>query len=113
MKNWEWLSRQASSIAPTRAQRLQQFSDGGLTRFGADNLLDRWQAARATYQAIRNDAGAALQRFRAHETGQARRLIEAAGLTGDAPDNGTEVAIEETSDIRSNDPETGPEPGDV
>jgi hypothetical protein len=30
-------------------QRVVEFSDGGLTRFGAEGLLDNWQTTRARY----------------------------------------------------------------
>ncbi|MEV5629141.1 hypothetical protein [Micromonospora tulbaghiae] len=33
----------------TAVQHLTEYSDGGLTRLGADHMLTRWQTARATY----------------------------------------------------------------
>lgn len=33
-------------------QRLQQLSDGRMTRLGAEDLLGQWQSARATYRSM-------------------------------------------------------------
>jgi hypothetical protein len=33
----------------TAAQQLMEFSDGGLTRLGAEGLIDSWQTVRARY----------------------------------------------------------------
>lgn len=35
------------SVATKRAHQLQQYSDGGLTRIGAEDALTKWRTARA------------------------------------------------------------------
>lgn len=37
-------------------QLLLEYSDGGLTRFGASDLIGNWRTARAEYQAIGDTA---------------------------------------------------------
>ncbi|WP_028479007.1 hypothetical protein [Nocardia sp. CNY236] len=78
------------------AQRLQQFSDGGLTRRGAEDMLNRWQSARASYQSI----------FQAAEDGLVRILTQ----------QGEEILLKALSAAdgpRASDgrPIQGPEPG--
>lgn len=42
--------------ADTATQQLQEFSNGGLTHYGAADLLKKWKTARATYAAIGKQA---------------------------------------------------------
>lgn len=38
-------------------QRIQEFSDGGLTRSGAEHSLDRWRTIRAAYAGLHGRLG--------------------------------------------------------
>lgn len=56
------------------AQQLMEFSDGGLTRYGAGTLIDSWQTVRARYadQMMRAEMGlAAIESQLRREAGDA------------------------------------------
>lgn len=56
--------------AERATQHLLEFSDGGLTRQGAGDLLARWQTARAAYAETRMNAEMGIAAIKAKMSGQ-------------------------------------------